>query len=219
VHFLHRSVQDLYFIPERAGSYDKGGTLNFLLPPRPLIYTAEKLAHRSDPPLWGEALKRAIYRHHHELREIEFEVFSEFLANPGTYVTLSDDVRDKWGQPAAVIHLENHPEDVRNNGIVARKGLEILRAAGAVEAHIEDDRTGNTTFILQHGTCRFGTDARESVLDMNCRAHSVDNLYVVDGSFMPSAGGVATTQTIYANAFRVGDHLVSRFSRGEVPAR
>ena len=42
---------------------------------------------------------------------------------------------------------------------------------------------GGTTFVLQQGTCRFGTDPATSVLDVNCRAHEVPNLYVVDGSF------------------------------------
>lgn len=61
-----------------------------------------------------------------------------------------------------------------------------------------------------NGTCRFGLDPRTSVLDMNCRAHDVDNLYVVDGSFFPSCGAVNPSLTIVANALRVGDHLIER---------
>ncbi|PSB25114.1 GMC oxidoreductase [Stenomitos frigidus] len=62
----------------------------------------------------------------------------------------------------------------------------------------------------QCGTCRFGTDPTTSVLDLNCRTHEVDNLYVVDGSFFPSNAGVSPALTIIANALRVGDHLVDR---------
>ena len=62
----------------------------------------------------------------------------------------------------------------------------------------------------QCGTCRFGTDPQTSVLDLNCRTHDVDNLYVVDGGFFPSNSGVNPTLTIIANALRVGDHLVER---------
>ena len=62
----------------------------------------------------------------------------------------------------------------------------------------------------QVGTCRFGTDPRNSVLDRNCRLHAVDNLYVVDGSFFPSSGAVNPSLTIIANALRVGDHLLER---------
>jgi choline dehydrogenase-like flavoprotein len=62
----------------------------------------------------------------------------------------------------------------------------------------------------QSGTCRFGTDPRQSVLDLNCRAHELDNLYVVDTSFMPSIGAVNPSLTAMANALRVGDHLLQR---------
>ena len=64
----------------------------------------------------------------------------------------------------------------------------------------------------QNGTARFGTDPRASVLDVNCRAHELDNLYVVDGSFFPSSSAVNPALTIMANALRVGDHLRERLS-------
>ena len=74
--------------------------------------------------------------------------------------------------------------------------------------------TEGQTTILQHGTCRFGVDPATSVLDKDCRAHQVPNLYVVDGSFMPSSGGVPTTLTIAANSFRVAHSLVGRMKQG-----
>jgi len=60
----------------------------------------------------------------------------------------------------------------------------------------------------QCGTLRFGNDPKTSVLDVNCKAHEVDNLYVVDGSFFPSSGAVNPSLTIMANALRVGEHLL-----------
>ena len=62
----------------------------------------------------------------------------------------------------------------------------------------------------QAGTVRFGTDPRTSALDVNCRAHDVDNLYVVDTSFFPSIGAVNPSLTAIANALRVGEHLAAR---------
>jgi choline dehydrogenase-like flavoprotein len=62
----------------------------------------------------------------------------------------------------------------------------------------------------QNGTIRFGRDPQSSALDVNCRAHEVDNLYVVDASFFPSSGAVNPALTIMANALRVGDHLLER---------
>jgi choline dehydrogenase-like flavoprotein len=64
----------------------------------------------------------------------------------------------------------------------------------------------------QAGTCRFGTDPDSSVLNTDCRAHEVDNLYVVDTSFFPSIGAVNPALTAMANALRVGDHLLGRLN-------
>ena len=64
----------------------------------------------------------------------------------------------------------------------------------------------------QNGTVRFGNDPTTSALDRNCKAHEVDNLYVVDASFFPSSGAVNPALTIMANALRVGDHLLTRLS-------
>jgi choline dehydrogenase-like flavoprotein len=62
----------------------------------------------------------------------------------------------------------------------------------------------------QSGTCKFGADPKTSVLDTNCKAHELDNLYVVDTSFFPSIGAVNPALTAMANAIRVGDHLLER---------
>lgn len=62
----------------------------------------------------------------------------------------------------------------------------------------------------QNGTLRFGKDPKTSVLDLNCKAHDLDNLYVVDGSFFLSSSAVNPTLTIIANALRIGDHLLER---------
>ena len=59
-------------------------------------------------------------------------------------------------------------------------------------------------------TMRFGADPSQSVLDLNCKAHGIDNLYVTDASFFPSIGAVNPTLTIIANALRVGDHVITR---------
>jgi choline dehydrogenase-like flavoprotein len=64
----------------------------------------------------------------------------------------------------------------------------------------------------QAGTCRFGADAETSVLDVQCKAHELDNLYVVDTSFFPSIGAVNPALTAMANALRVGDHLLERLT-------
>ena len=64
----------------------------------------------------------------------------------------------------------------------------------------------------QSGTCRFGVNPENSVLDINCKTHELDNLYVVDTSFMPSISGLNPSLTAIANAIRVGDHLKTRLA-------
>jgi len=88
------------------------------------------------------------------------------------------------------------------------------------------DRTGNNSIFKQgiyprtdtpiqvvanqSGTCRFGEDPTTSVLNLDCRTHDLDNLYVVDSSFFPSSSAVSPALTIIANALRVGKHLIER---------
>lgn len=69
----------------------------------------------------------------------------------------------------------------------------------------------------QVGTCRFGADPAHSVLDPDCKSHDLDNLYVVDASFMPSISAVNPSLTIIANALRAGERLSARFAQGAVP--
>ena len=64
----------------------------------------------------------------------------------------------------------------------------------------------------QAGTCRFGRDPASSVLDVNCKAHELDNLYVVDTSFFVSIGAVNPSLTAMANAIRVGEHIAGRLA-------
>jgi choline dehydrogenase-like flavoprotein len=64
----------------------------------------------------------------------------------------------------------------------------------------------------QAGTCRFGTDPKTSVLNPTCKAHELDNLYIVDTSFFVSIGAVNPSLTVIANALRVGDHLLQRLT-------
>ena len=74
----------------------------------------------------------------------------------------------------------------------------------------QERRSRSPGVAHQAGTCRFGSDPATSVLNTDCRAHEVDNLYVVDTSFFPSIGAVNPALTAMANALRVGDHLLER---------
>ncbi|MGD8970019.1 MAG: GMC family oxidoreductase [Desulfobacterales bacterium] len=87
---------------------------------------------------------------------------------------------------------------------------EILKEIDACDYIALDIKIDINNVAHQCGTCRFGTDPKTSVLDLNCRTHDVDNLYVVDSSFYPSSAALNPTHTLLANALRVGDHLLER---------
>ena len=78
--------------------------------------------------------------------------------------------------------------------------------------HYLGGRLGVSAVAHQNGTLRFGNDPASSVLDIHCKAHELDNLYVVDSSFFVSSSAVNPTLTIIANALRVADHLTERLS-------
>jgi len=76
--------------------------------------------------------------------------------------------------------------------------------------HYLGGRLGINAVAHQNGTVRFGTDPATSALDLNCKMHDLDNLYVVDSSFFVSSTAVNPTLTIIANALRVADHIAGR---------
>jgi choline dehydrogenase-like flavoprotein len=105
-----------------------------------------------------------------------------------------------------------------------RRWMDLLEDFGMgdmfmmIEGVYRSFKVGIEGVAHQCGTCRFGADPRTSVLDPYCKAHDLDNLYVVDSSFYPSSAALNPTNTILANALRVGDHLTERLT-GHAPAK
>lgn len=211
---LDRSSMDHYFLPEGVSDLPKGGLLRFALAePRPIAF-AHHVAFSGARPLWGRALADRLEGRFADERVVELELFHDFLPNPGTFVTLDPETKDRWGLPVARIHLDV-PEHHRTAGRwVGERGVEILDDLGADECGL--DTVGGTSSYLVQGTCRAGRDPAASVLDPSCRVHGVPNLFVVDGSFMPTSGGAPPTLTIVANSFRTADRIVSLAGRGEL---
>jgi choline dehydrogenase-like flavoprotein len=104
-------------------------------------------------------------------------------------------------------------QDLRQRVALARRLLRD-RLSGFRVMNLPSDMIIN--FGHPTGTCRFGHDPAASVLDPNCRAHEIENLYVVDGSFMPSCGGTNPGLTIAANALRVGEAIGDRLRDAEI---
>jgi choline dehydrogenase-like flavoprotein len=110
--------------------------------------------------------------------------------------------------PDGQIRLHYKPNNVRAHEMLVKETSKILRKLGFWMVMTHSHKAKNTTH--QCGTLVFGTDPRESVLDTFCKAHDVDNLFVVDASFFPSSAAVNPGLTIVAQAIRVADHIKTR---------
>jgi choline dehydrogenase-like flavoprotein len=140
---------------------------------------------------------------------VDFWLTTEDVPRPDNRVTVGEDGSVRLAYSAT--------NDTEADGLYHELQT-VLNHIGMAEHHVLDKNFYMKMDVPiagvahQAGTCRFGSDPQTSVLDQNCKAHELDNLYAVDASFMPSIGAVNPALTIMANALRVGDHLVGRLS-------
>jgi len=147
---------------------------------------------------------------------LDFWLTSEDLPDPNNRVTLGRDGR---------VVLSYKPNNEEGHKRLISKLEQLMKQQTKCAVHGHDCHEGLFARNLfagqriplagvahQNGTIRFGRDPKTSALDANCKAHDLDNLYVVDGSFFPSSGAVNPGLTIMANALRVADHLRERLA-------
>jgi choline dehydrogenase-like flavoprotein len=160
----------------------------------------------------GEEPKLTLLAPHWSLEDVarhavDFWLTTEDLGRPENRVTL-----DRDGN----VHLAYRSTNDEEADRLYHELKGILNHTGMAQHHVLDKNFYMSMDIPvagvahQAGTCRFGRDPSTSVLDANCKAHELDNLYVVDTSFFPSIGAVNPALTAMANAIRVGEHLVER---------
>jgi choline dehydrogenase-like flavoprotein len=147
---------------------------------------------------------------------LDFWLTSEDLPDPDNRVTL-----DRQGH----IVLDYRPNNGEGHRRLTDKLKQLMKQQTKCGVHGHECHEGLFARSLylgqriplagvahQNGTIRFGHDPGTSALDVNCKAHELDNLYVVDGSFFPSSGAVNPALTIIAHALRVADHLRTRLA-------
>jgi choline dehydrogenase-like flavoprotein len=140
---------------------------------------------------------------------VDFWLTTEDLPVPENRVTIDDDGN---------VHLAYRSTNDKEADGLYHELKKLLNHVGMADHHVLSKNFYMHMDISvagvahQAGTCRFGNDPATSVLDVNCKAHEVDNLYVVDTSFFPSIGAVNPALTAMANAIRVGEHLAERLS-------
>ncbi len=214
--FVNRTIQEFYeIIDHETGKKIKGGTVDFLWEhANPTSKAIRQKWDKNGKLLYGKPLKDKLYKYFTELRKLKFEIFVDWLPTDNCFVSLDPHTKDKWGDPVAKIRIGYHPHDLKIANVIADKSKKILKELGA--KNIYAGISGFPPSNLQAGGCRFGNDPQTSVLDKTCKAHELENLYVTDGSFMPTGGSVTYTWTIYANSFRVADILKERLKKGEI---
>lgn len=208
--FINRSLQDSYVIDDaKFGPRQKGGTIDWVNAHPAPITRAQRLVNGEDGRLvWGTALKRKLEAHFRDGMQVKVEAFCDWLPVADSHVRLDASTKDQWGLPVARVRVMAHLRNLQVGWYLADKGAQVLKALGAEQVVAFASSAPPTN--LQAGTCRFGSNPDTSVLDADCRAHQVPNLFVTDGSFMPTGGSVPYTLTIYANAFRVADKIVQQ---------
>jgi choline dehydrogenase-like flavoprotein len=140
---------------------------------------------------------------------VDFWMSNEDLPRPDSRITV-----DKDGTVRLALPKDNNSEGLKRlrkkfDSMLADLGFHKKSHERGVYLH---EGMNIAATAHQAGTARFGTDPATSVLDLNCKAHELDNLYLVDSSFFVSIGAVNPTLTIIANALRVGEHLSSRLA-------
>ena len=167
-----------------------------------------QLMGRNDPDTikWmGETLYPG--KSYEELKEmsIDFWLTAEDLPSENNRVTLRND---------GTIKVDYTRTNYTAFDKLKVKLKEIFTKLGEIDTDYKNVQWGGYDLDVsgmshQNGTLRFGTDPKTSVLDINCKTHDLENVYVLDASFFPSCGAFNPALTIAANALRVGDHLIN----------
>lgn len=211
--FCQVSLHDYYekITGSERQAFNKGGVISFYGPGNSAFGQANDVLYEQLSPgqkrgkiFWGEGLRERLIKLIRDAHQMEFEIFTEYLPMEDVFVRLHKDRKDHHGIPCIELHHGLHRDSYNQAVRLGQKGMDIFEKMGA--DHIQTSLPFRNT-ALTYGTCRFGKDPKRSVLDPNCAAHDVPNLFVTDGSFMPTSGGAPGTLTILANSYRVGEHI------------
>lgn len=202
--FVNRSLMDWYYTKEF-----KAGTIDILFEHANPIRRASNLRWNEDELIIGEQLQNRIFENFTKTRRLNIEIFTDWTPNDNSFISVDEKYKDKYAIPVANIRIGTNPQDLKASKFLEEKAIKLFEQMGGkdIKSEISQLPSGN----LQAGGCRFGNNPKISVLNKYCQAHEVSNLFVTDGSFMPTGGSVPFTWTIYANSFRVADYIKDNF--------
>lgn len=202
--FVNRTLMDWYYTKEF-----KAGTIDILFEHANPIRRASNLRWNEDELIIGEQLQNKIFENFTKTRRLNIEIFTDWTPNDNSFISVDEKYKDKYAIPVANIRIGTNPQDLKASKFLEEKAIKLFEQMGGkdIKSEISQLPSGN----LQAGGCRFGNNPKISVLNKYCQAHEVSNLFVTDGSFMPTGGSVPFTWTIYANSFRVADYIKDNF--------
>lgn len=157
--------------------------------------------------LWGAELREKMLDYNYYSG---VGIVGEVLPQEKNSVKLHTSEKDQYGLPIPYVRFGFHENDKKIVEHARAKMKEILEAAGGEEVWTAE----RTAHIL--GTCRMGTDAKNSVVNRDCRSHDIPNLFVCDGSVFPTSTAVNPSLTIQAIAARTADRIADLAQTGDV---
>lgn len=165
--------------------------------PLPIVFGKQMVAAKK---AWGWGLRREMMDYN---QWAAFGLLGEILPWPGNRVTLAEET-DRFGLPVAHVTFSLHDNDKKLIRSAKEKTMEVMQAAGATEV-VQEARYAHLV-----GAARMGSDPRSSVVDKFGRTHDIPNLFVCDGSVLPTQGSANPGLTIQALAARTADYLISQ---------
>jgi choline dehydrogenase-like flavoprotein len=167
--------------------------------PLPISFAKQMMTAKG---AWGWGLRRIMMDYNHWAG---FGLLGEILPNKDNRVEIAEE-KDQWGIPVAKVTFNLCDNDKKLIGFAKRKTMDVMWAAGAEEV-VQEARYAHLV-----GACRMGADPETSVIDEFGRTHDIANLFVCDGSVMPTQGAANPGLTIMAIAARTADYLIAQGS-------
>ncbi len=168
--------------------------------PLPIAFGKDMISSKK---AWGWGLRREMMDYNHWAG---FGLLGEILPWANNRVTLAED-KDKFGLPVAHVNFDLYENDKNMIKAGKNKTMEIMSAAGATEV-VQEARYAHLV-----GAARMGSDPRSSVVDKFGRSHDIANLFICDGSIMPTQGSANPGLTIQSLAARTADYLIAQGTR------
>jgi choline dehydrogenase-like flavoprotein len=162
-----------------------------------------------DTPRWGLAHKQ--FQRNYYKRSVAVNAAVQPMPVFTNRVEVDPKVTDAWGIPVARITFKTHPADFETGRFVADRSAAWLKEAGAKSIYRQGTTKGSVGGQHQAGTCRMGADPKTSVTTPYGKLHTVDNVFVVDGSLHVTNGGFNPSLTILALAFRSSEYIAKEW--------